>query len=127
MFQRLIQEGEGWRLGFDPRASLYVGLVAGSDWAMELTGPEFTDLLRLVRQLEDTMQSMAAELMEEERLSCEADSDLLWLEAEGFPHCYRLRLILNQGRRCEGAWPETVVPEVIEALQYFAELLLTGS
>lgn len=122
MSQRWMQEGEGWRLGFDPRAPLYVGLVAGSDWAMELTAPEFTDLLRLVQQLQDTMQTMAGELMAEERLSCEADSDLLWLEAEGFPDCYGLRLILNQGRRCEGAWAAAIVPEVINALQYFAKL-----
>jgi hypothetical protein len=124
MFHRLIQEGEGWRLGFDPSAVLYVGLVAGTDWAMELTAAEFADLLRLAHQLEETMQAMARELMAEERLSCEADSDHLWLEAEGFPHAYSLRLILNQGRRCEGAWPAAIVPEVMQVLKEFADALV---
>jgi len=35
------------------------------------------------------------------RISCEAESDLLWLQVEGYPHAYNLRLILNTGR-CAG-------------------------
>ncbi len=115
MSNRVVKEGDGWRVGFDGSAPCYVGLVAGSDWAMELTAAEFQDLVRLVTQLQETMQAIATELMPEEKINCETDSDLLWLEADGFPHRYSLRLILNQGRRCEGCWPEAVVPFVLAA------------
>ena len=50
-------------------------------------------------QLVDTMSQMSAELMDEEKISCEAETDLLWLEVEGYPHSYSLRLILNCDRR----------------------------
>lgn len=40
------------------------------------------------------MADMGEELMEEERIACEAESDTLWLEAEAYPHQVSIRLIL---------------------------------
>jgi hypothetical protein len=45
------------------------------------------------------------------------ESDLLWLESEGFPHAYSLRLILLTGRRAEGAWSEAAVPDLVQTSQ----------
>lgn len=115
--ERLLKQGNGWRLGFNPSSEIYQGLVGGDDWAMELTATEWQDFCRLVIQLSDTLQAMTAELMDEEKIACEAESDNLWVEVEGYPHSYELRFILNQGRRCEGGWPPDVVPELIRALQ----------
>lgn len=109
---RLLKTGTGWRIGWDAQAPIYQGLVGGEDWAIELTAQELQDFCRLFEQLAETMQEMAAELMAEERIACEAESDLLWLEVEGFPGAYELRLILHSGRRCEGNWPPSVVPEL---------------
>lgn len=114
--QRYVKEGQGWRLGWDP-ASQYCGLIAGEGWALELTAEELQDFRRLALQLAQTMAQMAAELMDEERLACEAETAHLWLEAEGFPHAFELRIILFKGRRAEGAWSSAAVPELLQALQ----------
>lgn len=114
---RLVKEGPGWRLGWDPSRPLYPGLVGGQDWGFELTAPELDDFCRLLHQLADTMGHMRKELMEEERLCCEAESECVWLEVEGFPHSYGLRLILTQQRNAEGGWPAEIVPELTRAAQ----------
>lgn len=113
--QRLIKQGKGWRLGWNPEAADYQGLVGGDDWAIELTAAELDDFCRLLAQLAQTMSQMADELMDEEKIACEAESDLLWMEVEGYPSAYCLRFILNQGRRCEGSWLTEGVPDLVQA------------
>lgn len=115
--ERIIKSGSGWRVGWNRLTDTYQGLVGSDDWAIELTAAEFKDFCRLLQQLVETMTQMETELMDEERIACEAESDLLWLEVEGYPHAYSLRLILNQGRRCEGNWTEGVAVELVEAIQ----------
>lgn len=115
--QRYLKSGSGWRVGWDTHAATYPGLVGADEWAVELTEVEFQDFNRLFRQLHQTMKLMAQELMEEEQITCEVETDLLWLEAQGYPHSYSLRLILNQGRRCEGNWSPEAVPELFIALE----------
>jgi hypothetical protein len=114
---RQVKSGEGWRLGWDSSADEFCGLVGSDHWAIELTAAEFNDFCRLASQLGETMGQMHQELMEEERLSCEAESDLLWLEAEGYPHAYELHLILLTGRRGEGSWFAEAVPGLLQAIQ----------
>lgn len=112
-----IQQGDGWRIGRNPDALEYPGLVGSDRWSLELTSAEFQDFCRLTLQLADTMSAMAAELMDEERISCEAESESLWLEAEGYPDAYTLRLILLTGRRGEGDWAVSAVPGLIGAIR----------
>lgn len=114
---RQLKTGPHWRLGWDPNPSNFQGLVGTEEWAIELTAAEFEDFCRLAIQLRETMQRMQAELMDEERINCEAESDLLWMEVEGFPTAYRLRLILLSGRRAEAEWSETAVPGLLQAIQ----------
>ena len=120
MENRLLKEGNGWRVGFNSSSETAAGLIGGKDWAIELTLAEWQDFCRLVAQLSETMQAMATELMDEEKISCEAESDLIWLEVAGYADCYSLGFILNQGRCCEGSWPPEVVPELIKTLQTLA-------
>ncbi|NJR65375.1 MAG: DUF1818 family protein [Leptolyngbyaceae cyanobacterium CRU_2_3] len=112
-----LREGEGWRLGWNPDAEVFRGLVGGENWALELTEAELEDFCRLIVQLADTLRQISSELMDGERVSCEVESDQLWLEAEGFPQAYTLRLLLLKGRGAEGAWGESAVPELIQAVQ----------
>lgn len=112
---RMIKSGAGWRIGWDTAADRFQGLVGTDDWALELTEAELNDFCRLLEQLSETMHHMANELMDEEKITCEAESDLVWLEVEGFPHAYSLHLILLTGRRCEGQWAASAVPELIQA------------
>jgi hypothetical protein len=114
---KVIKSGHGWRLGWDPDAPNYQGLVGTDDWAIELTEAELNDFCRLLVQLAQTMNEMASELMDEEKIACEAETDLLWMQVEGYPHAYNLQMILNTGRRCEGQWPETVVAQLLQAAQ----------
>ena len=115
MGQRQIQAGTGWRLGWDGNAPLYKALLAGSDWAIELTAEEFQDFCRLVHQLATNMAAMATELMAEERITCEAESESLWMEVEGFPDSFSLRFIVQSGRRCEGMWSAEATRDLLAA------------
>jgi hypothetical protein len=114
---RQIKQGEGWRIGWNPDAQEFCGLIGGSDWALELTQAELDDICRLSSQLADAVSAITSELMDEERICCEVESDLVWLEAEGYAHQFGLRVLLLTGRGGEGAWPATAVPEVLHALQ----------
>lgn len=113
---RLLKTGAGWRLGWDASAPEFKGLVGGDEWAIELTEAELEDLRRLSEQLQHTMRQMQAELMDEEKIACEVESDAIWLEVEGFPQAYSLRLILRSGRRAEGYWGAEAVSEFLQAL-----------
>jgi len=108
---RIVKSGQGWRLGYCPdidrsqdnsgsqgNTSLtFVGLIGADDWAFELTDAEFRDFRRLLVQLDETLHQMSGELMDEENITCEVESECLWMEAAGFSHAYRIRVILNTG------------------------------
>ena len=113
---RHLKSGNGWRLGWNPNAEEFCGLVAGQHWAIELTAAELDDFCRCARQLDSTMQAMARELMDEETLSCEQETSSMWLCVEGFPAEYSLRFILLSGRRGEGEWPPKATRELVKVL-----------
>lgn len=112
---KVIKSGNGWRIGWNPYVPKFTGLVGTDNWAIELTEAELNDFCRLINQLADTMKHLASELMDEEKIACEAESDLLWMEVEGYPHSYSLRLILNTGRCVEGKWDAEAVPGLLQA------------
>jgi len=112
---RILKSGTGWQIGWDPAAEVFRGLVGTDDWALELTEAELSDFCRLVGQLADTMEQMQEQLMDQEAIACEVESDLVWLEAEGYPTAYSLHLILLNGRRGEGRWLAEAVPELLQA------------
>lgn len=114
---RQMRSGSGWRIGWDPSRHPYCALLGSDHWAIELTAEEFQDVARLAFQLADTMQHMQQELMDEERISCEAESDRVWVEVEGYPQSYELRFIVLGDRGVEGQWPAEVVPYLLKALQ----------
>ncbi|MEC4817056.1 MAG: DUF1818 family protein [Scytonema sp. PMC 1069.18] len=113
--ERVLKSGLGWRIGWNPAAPEFKGLVGTDDWAIELTEAELNDFCRLLLQLADNMRLIADELMEEEKIACEAESDLLWMEIEGYPHAYSLRFILNTRRCAEGKWEASSVPGLLQA------------
>lgn len=113
---RMLKSGAGWRIGWDAAATDYKALIGGDDWAIELTESELNDFRRLADQIHEALQQMAQELMDQERIACELETEVIWLEAEGFPNRYSLRLIVQTGRRAEGYWPAETVPELRQAL-----------
>jgi hypothetical protein len=117
---RILKKGEGWRIGWTPYADIYKGLVGSEEWAIELTETEFNDFCRLLLQLAKTMEEMAQELVDEERIACEAESDAVWLEVEGYPHAFSLRLIVQTGRGAEGNWSAPATQALISTVQNFS-------
>jgi hypothetical protein len=120
--QRILKSGKGWRIGWNPSAAEYQGLVGTDDWAVELTKAEFQDFCRLFAQLTNTIKQISGELMDEEKISLEAESNLIWMEIDGDAQCYGLRLILNCGRGVEAAWEAASVPglwQAVNTLQVF--------
>ena len=85
MGRRMLVEGAGFRVGWDPGGGEFMGLVGTMEWAVELTVEEWADFRRLAIELAQTMAAMAIELMDEEALSVELETDRIWMEAEGFP------------------------------------------
>lgn len=118
---RLLKKGQGWRVGWNPEADRYQGLIGSESWAIELTAVEFQEFYRLLTQVTDTMAQIASELMDEEKIAIEAESDLMWLEIEGYPDSYSLRLILNKKRRCEGNWEAGIAAELILVIRRIIE------
>jgi hypothetical protein len=114
---RQLRSGPGWRVGWDPDAPLLQALVGADDWAIELTQSEFDDFCRFAQQLSDTLEQMRSELMDEEAIVCEASSDLLWMEARGYPDQYQLSFIALTGRRAEGSWSAEATKEILRVIQ----------
>ncbi|MEL6160117.1 MAG: DUF1818 family protein [Cyanobacteria bacterium J06623_5] len=114
---RKLLSGQGWRLGWDPEAEQFCGLLGGECWAVELTAVELRDFCNAAQSLGRTMAAMSEQLMAEERLTCEQETETVWLEAEGLPSQYSLRFILLTGRRGEGEWPATALPGLLEAAE----------
>ncbi len=117
MMDRQLKEGDGWRLGWQPSAETFQGLIGTNNWAVELTEPEFLDFRRLLQQLVDAIEQMSDELMNEESIACDASSDLIWMAISGYPHQFTLSFILLSGRRAEGEWDVSSTAELIHAIQ----------
>jgi hypothetical protein len=113
---KVIKSGSGWRIGWNYEANRYPGLIGSDRWAVELTEEELNDFSRLLIQLVNTMETMKTELMDEEKITLEAESELMWLELDGFPNSYSLRLILYHNRCFEGNWDEGVTPDLARAV-----------
>ncbi len=116
MFKRLLY-GQGWRLGYCPDADVYVGLVGGDRWAIELTNQELQDFCRLCSQIAETMAFMESELSDQENLSCVAQTESICLIAAGLPRSFSLSLQLHTGRKAEGEWLPEIVPELLNAIK----------
>lgn len=112
-----LKEGDGWRLGWQTESGSFQGLVGNNHWAFELTTAEFADFRRIFQELANSMQSLRQELMPEETLVCEASSQLIWMQVEGCPDAYSLRLMLLAGRRSEAVWDVSSTAALWQALQ----------
>ena len=113
----MINKGKGWRIGWRADAPVYKGLIGTDNWAIELTKEEMQDFASLLIKINQVMIDMSEHLMDEEKITCELDTDLLWLEASGFPHEYSLTVIFSQQRSCEVSFPADVIPSFINTVQ----------
>ena len=112
-----LKTGKHWRVGWNETANPFNGLVGGEDWACELTAAEFNDFVRLLTELRQSIDAMQADLMDEEAIAIAQETDLLWMQVNGYPHRYSLSFILLTGRRAEGHWDQAATLELIQAIQ----------
>ncbi len=114
--KRVVKSGKGWRVGYNPGAVEFTALLGTDDWAVEMTTIEYDDFCRLLEELLAAMNAIASELMDEEKVTLEVESDIVWLEISGYPQEYSLRFILNSGRGVEGYFPASVTRELLSAI-----------
>lgn len=118
-----LRTGQGWRVGWRSAGGAFPALVGAENWAVELTAAEFQTFTQFLGQLSQQLHAISRELMPEEAIALTAQNDRMHLELEGYPHAYRLHLILLEGRRAEGVWPAPVAPEFLLACAELAAAL----
>ena len=113
------QEGPGWRLARDASRGLYSILIGGQGWALELTEHEWSELVVLVKTIEDQHSALRPQLMEEENIELELDQGMWWGCLEGNRQGWSLALVLSsaQGRGAEIFWPNPVATVVVAAMR----------
>ncbi|MEY3255854.1 MAG: hypothetical protein RLZZ29_985 [Cyanobacteriota bacterium] len=114
--QKVVKRGAGWQIGWKPHSTQFKGLVGSDDWAVELTELELEHFCHLLTQLVETIRVLTSELMDEEKITCEAETDLVWMEVEGYAHLYSMRFILTNGRSVQGYLSAHAVQELVEAV-----------
>ncbi len=112
-----LKTGKNWRVGWNDEADVFKGLVGADDWSVELTETEFDTFLRLLTELGEALESMKAELMDEEAIALEKESELLWMQIDGYPQVFSISFILRTGRCAEGHWSAETASELNQAIQ----------
>lgn len=120
-----LRVGQGWRVGWR-KDQLYAALVGAEDWATELTREEFKAFVDLFCQLHEQLLAIAPELMPEEMITLNGSNNAVHLELEGYPHAYRLHLIVLGDRRVEGTWPAPVSPDFLLACRELQHRIAEG-
>jgi hypothetical protein len=113
-------EGEGWRLAWDGSRQSFSVLMAGEDWAVELTELEASALRDAVADLVAQHQGLVDQLMEEESIELELERDPWWLAIDGDRRSWSLRVVLTPeaGQRAvEGSWSVAAARPFSQALQ----------
>mgnify|MGYP001429067919 CR=1 FL=1 len=105
----ISNEGTGWRLVNDPSRKHFPFLVAGSDWAFELSSNEWNSLVNTVIDLVAQHKELENQLMQEEKVYLELERSPWWACIDGNRDEWSLTLILlGDGihrRGCEFSWP----------------------
>lgn len=106
-----VLEGQGWRLVVDPCRAPWPVLIGAEAWAAELSAGEARLLASGVQELAVQLEALADQLMAEEAITLELErpcgAGSLWLEIEGHPSAWALRVVLAPGperRGFEGRW-----------------------
>lgn len=104
-------------MGWNPNAATFKALVGAEDWSVELTQAEFNDFVRMLRQLTEALEVASTELMDEEAIAIDQETELIWMQLNGFPHEFSLSFMLLTGRRAEGHWNTSATQKFIQAIQ----------
>ena len=94
-----------------------------STWTIEFSQVEWEQFVQQLRTLAQTWQSMQEELMPEETLTLDSESETIRLQAEGQQEQWGIWLQICSGRKVEGYLDS---PLVVELLRRIGDSALAG-
>jgi len=115
------KEGQGWRIIRDSSRTNFSTLIGGESWAIELDQHEWDTLVKAVNNLSDQYQDIKVQLMEDEDITLEMESNPWLAILKGDKNGWNLKLILNSSdsliRGAEVYWPSNVTCQLVNAMR----------
>ena len=115
------KEGPGWRLIRDSSRENFSTLIGGESWAIELNQFEWKTLVKVVIDLSDQYKNIKEQLMCDEDITLELESDPWLAILKGDQNGWKLKLILDSSdslnRGAEVSWPRNVTTNVANAMR----------
>ena len=115
------KEGPGWRLIRDSSRDNFSTLIGGESWAIELNQFEWKTLVKVVINLSDQYKNIKDQLMGDEDITLELESDPWLAILKGDQNGWKLKLILDSSdslnRGAEVSWPRNVTTNVANAMR----------
>ena len=115
------KEGTGWRLIRDSSRDNFSTLIGGESWAIELNQFEWKTLVKVVIDLSDQYKNIKDQLMGDEDITLELESDPWLAILKGDQNGWKLKLILDSSdslnRGAEVSWPRNVTTNVANAMR----------
>ena len=115
------KEGPGWRLIRDSSRGNFSTLIGGESWAIELNQFEWKTLVKVVIDLSDQYKNIKEQLMGDEDITLELESDPWLAILKGDQNGWKLKLILDSSdslnRGAEVSWPRNVTTNVANAMR----------
>ena len=117
----LKKEGPGWRIISDSSRENFSTLIGGESWAIELNQYEYEKLIKVVIDVSDQYNDIKDQLMGEEDITLELESDPWLAILKGDKNGWKLKLILDSSdslnRGAEVSWPRNVTTNVASAMR----------
>ena len=115
------KEGPGWRIIRDLSRDNFSTLIGGETWAIELNQSEWKNLVNVVIDLSDQYKNIKDQLMGDEDITLELESDPWLAILKGDQKGWKLKLILDSkdslNRGAEIFWPRNVTFNLVNAMR----------
>ena len=115
------KEGPGWRIIRDSSRDNFSTLIGGESWAIELNQYEWETLVKVVMDLSDQYKDIKDQLMGEEDITLELESNPWLAILKGDQNGWNLKLILDSNdslnRGAEVSWSRNVTFHVANAMR----------
>ena len=115
------KEGPGWRIIRDSSRDNFSSLIGGESWAIELNQHEWETLVKVVIDLSDQYKAIQDQLMGDEDITIELESNPWLAILKGDQHGWKIKLILDSNdslnRGAEVSWPRDVTAHLTNAMR----------
>ena len=115
------KEGPGWRIIRDLSRDNFSTLIGGESWAIELNQSEWATFAKVVFDLSDQYEKVKDQLMGDEDITLELESNPWFGILQGDKHGWNLKLVLGScnslSRGAEVYWPRSVTFHLAKAMR----------